>query len=114
MKTRRSGFKSGWLTRHSSRALATSGRSCSAARSDFFERELEKLKPVPQAADANLDPSLSRKPLLQLLKRRIGVGRYTSAKCIIVPRQLRFTSRTPQTRRHLTTRTHTANDFRHV
>jgi hypothetical protein len=26
----------GWFSRHSARALATSGRSCSAARSDFF------------------------------------------------------------------------------
>jgi len=36
MKTRRSEFSSLWLARHSSRAWATSERSCSAARSDFF------------------------------------------------------------------------------
>jgi hypothetical protein len=36
MNTRRPGFRPGWLARHSSRALATSARSCSAARNDFF------------------------------------------------------------------------------
>jgi len=46
------------LARTSSRAWATSERSCSAARSDFFEREFEKLEPVPQAPDADIDLAL--------------------------------------------------------
>ena len=36
MKTSLPGVRPGCLSRHSTRRLATSGRSCSAARSDFF------------------------------------------------------------------------------
>jgi hypothetical protein len=43
MKINRPGSSVGWLLRHSARASATSGRSCSAARSDFFERQAKQL-----------------------------------------------------------------------
>ena len=36
MKISLPAFSVGWFSRHSTRALATSGRSCSAARSDFL------------------------------------------------------------------------------
>ncbi len=39
MKTSLAGFNSGCPARHASRAAAVSGRSCSAARCDFFSRQ---------------------------------------------------------------------------
>gem|GEM_PF-5834675 len=89
MKTKRSGFSSGWLARHSARASATSGRSCSAARSDFFEREIEKLKPVPQASDADRDLAFGEEPRLKFGERDVGLSRNACAKGIIVRRELR-------------------------
>jgi len=46
----------GWAALHSLRLAATSGRSCSAARSAFFKRQAQTLGRVPHRAGAELDP----------------------------------------------------------
>ena len=80
----------------------------------FFERQFEKLQPVPQAADADLDLAFVRKPDLQLLERRIRMSRHAGANGFVVRCELRLASRSAQTRRRLTGRSPTANDLGHV
>jgi hypothetical protein len=41
MNTSGPGLSPGWRSRHSARAAATSGRSCSAARRDFFDCQVQ-------------------------------------------------------------------------
>ncbi len=50
---------------HSSRAVAISARSCSAARNDFFECQPEMTQPFPRATDADLHLVLCHEPGLQ-------------------------------------------------
>src|SRR6476620_3823011 len=76
MKTRRSGFSSLWLARHSSRAWATS----ELLGGSLLEREFEKLEPVPQARITGILQSTgvppSRTPLVpQYLSKSIWQGR---------------------------------------
>ena len=59
----------GWFSRHSARALATSGRSCSAARSDFFERQAKQLQRVPDQPDARCDLVRRQQPRPQFRDR---------------------------------------------
>jgi hypothetical protein len=53
------------------RAAATSGRDCSLACSDFFERQLHGRQRLPQRADADNDLQLGRHTRPQLLQRRV-------------------------------------------
>ena len=78
MKTRRSGFSLPWLA--PARQLAPT----------FFEREFEKIEPVPQAPDADFDLPLGEQPSLQFGERDVGLGRNAFTKGIIMQRQLRF------------------------
>lgn len=57
---------------HSLRLAATSGRSCSAARSAFFKRQPEPPGRVPYRAAADLDAVLSLQPSLGLRQRDAG------------------------------------------
>jgi hypothetical protein len=80
----------------------------------FLKRQTEKFEPVPQATDADLDLVLGRKPRLQFLQRRIGMSGHPCTKRFIVPRKLRFASRTSHTRRPLTAASATPNDLGHI
>jgi hypothetical protein len=56
----------------------------------FFEWQLEKLQPIPQTSDADLDLTLGQKPSLQLGKRDVWLGRNACSKRIVVDGELRF------------------------
>src|SRR5207237_9134671 len=67
MNTNRSGSSPGIRSAQTCRFSLTSGRSCSAARMTFFERQLEASEVVEQRPDADLDPQ----PLAQLGEGRV-------------------------------------------
>ena len=71
MKTRRSGFSLPWLARHSFRAWATYHNPARQLAPTFFEREFEKIEPVPQAPDADFDLPLGEQPSLQFGERDV-------------------------------------------
>src|SRR5689334_21168122 len=52
MKISRSGSRSSWLSHQSCRRFRMSGRSCSLACADFFERDLVPIKEAPDPTDA--------------------------------------------------------------
>src|SRR5215210_2587770 len=70
MKTRRAGSMLGCSSRQRSRAAATSGRSCSAARRLFFEGQLLAVAEAPDRAIARRDAALGQLPP-QLLERDV-------------------------------------------
>jgi len=53
MKIRRCGSSPCWLVRQVSRASPTSGRSCSAARTLFFEADAMTVEKPPHRTNAN-------------------------------------------------------------
>src|ERR1700739_488695 len=72
MKTRRSGSSSGCLSAHVVRAAATSGRSCSAARTLFFEADAVPVEEAPDRTDSSLLLALIQQAALDLLQRQIS------------------------------------------
>lgn len=66
MKIRRAGSSSGWPSNHSSRLLATSGRSCSLACAVFFECQAAAVEEGPDRADAGARAALGCQPLADL------------------------------------------------
>lgn len=71
MKTRRSGSTKGWAARQTRRRAATSGRSCSLALSDFFERQAEPVDGRPHRAAAQPDTVLDLQPPLHRRQRHV-------------------------------------------
>ena len=61
-KTRLSGSINGWAALHSLRRAATSGRSCSTARSALLKRQADPLGRVPHCARAEVNAVLSLQP----------------------------------------------------
>jgi hypothetical protein len=86
-KTRRAGFRPGWMRRHSVRASATSARSCSAACCDFFERPAQAVQAVPQRAHADADAAGFQQPAPQLAQRGVGFGAQMRQQCRLVTSQ---------------------------
>src|SRR5438552_17895440 len=76
MKTRREAFSAGCSAFNSSRAAATSGRSCSAACRTFFERDLVAVVEAPDRAGSDSELLLAPKPVADLLERQIGLLRH--------------------------------------
>ena len=60
LKISHSGSRSSWPSNQTSRASLTSGRSCSAACADFFDRDGAAMEEAPQAAVADRDPTLEQ------------------------------------------------------
>src|SRR5215210_457172 len=73
-KTSRAGSSSGWLAFQRSRAAATSGRSCSAACTAFFERDPVTVEKAPDRALRDCQPHLVRDPTLQLGQRQVRLA----------------------------------------
>src|SRR3954468_952157 len=71
MKTRWAGSSEPRLARHSSRAAATSGRSCSAACTVFFEADAVPVVEPPDRAPRDLDAALAQ-TATDLLERQVG------------------------------------------
>ena len=76
MKTSLLGVRLGCFWRHCVRASATSGRSCSAARRDFFLNVRSSAASLPHQAGARRDLVGLAQPLPQLCDRRIRAGRH--------------------------------------
>src|SRR5882757_1429100 len=76
MNTRRRALSAGCSAFSSSRAAATSGRSCSAACRTFFERDLVAVVEAPDGADSDSELLLAAQPVANLLKRQIGLLRH--------------------------------------
>src|SRR5580704_5015914 len=74
MKTRRSGSSSVWFCAHSVRAAATSGRSCSAARTVFFEADAMAVEEPPDRPKPCLVPAIIEQTALDFLQRQIGLA----------------------------------------
>src|SRR3954470_17406013 len=70
MNTSRAGSRAAIASAHSSRFAFTSGRSCSAARRTFFERQPEPVEARGQGAQADPDPE----PVPQLGQGGVGFG----------------------------------------
>jgi hypothetical protein len=70
MNTSRRGSTCRVSSRQASRRSRTSGRSCSAARSDFFEHEPELAEPLADRLHAHAQAQRR----LDLLARGVGVG----------------------------------------
>src|ERR1700680_414978 len=72
MKTRRDGASDGCSAFNWARAAATSGRSCSAACSVFFNGDLVASEEAPDRSHSNLQLLLARKARADLLERQVG------------------------------------------
>src|SRR5262245_30431308 len=71
MKTRRGACSLRCSAFSAARSAATSGRSCSAACSVFFEGDAVTVEEAPDRADAGLLLSLRAQPRADLLKRQV-------------------------------------------
>src|SRR5512145_461665 len=71
MKTRRGVRSLGCSAFSAARPAATSGRSCSAACSVFFEGDVVTVEEAPDRADAGLLLFLRAQPRADLLKRQV-------------------------------------------
>jgi hypothetical protein len=84
MKTRCSGSRSSWPQSQACRQLRTSGRHCSSACADFFERDPTTNEEQPQAFNAGRYPPFTKgcldlgqgdvTPLLDKTKDQVGVA----------------------------------------
>src|SRR5437016_847697 len=86
MKTRCAGSSEPRLARHSSRAAATSGRSCSAACTVFFEADAVPVVEAPDRAHRDLETALAQ-PAPDLLERQVGLFADQTEQPIAVRRQ---------------------------
>ncbi len=82
-------------------ALATSARSCSAARNDFFERQPEAPQPLPKATYADVHGAFCEKPGLQFGERRVGFAQDTGEEGLVVRGELRLGTARPSPRARL-------------
>src|SRR6266481_9978375 len=73
MKTSRSGSSLGRLSAHAVRAAATSGRSCSAARTLFFEADAVAVEEPPDRTEPRLLLALIEQTALDLLQCQVGL-----------------------------------------
>ena len=71
MKTSLLGSSSSWSSNQASRRFRMSGRSCSAACADFFQRQVTAVEEGPDGAHARLDAAFYGKPLLHLYDRHV-------------------------------------------
>jgi hypothetical protein len=71
MKTRRCGSRSSCPSNQSSRRFRTSGRSCSLAWADFFERQSAPIEEGPQRRTAGPYAAFGQKPLQQFGDRQV-------------------------------------------
>jgi hypothetical protein len=90
MKTRCRTSSVGFSAFQLSRAAAMSGRACSAATRDFFERQLEPPQRVPHRADADRDGEFLEDPRPQPIQRHIGLSGHLRRNRLIVLRKLRL------------------------
>ena len=88
MKMRRAGFRAPWLSHQAARAAATSGRFCSAARSDFFEPQAAAIERAPQATEADRHPALGCQPITQFRERRVGLRTQARQQRLLMAREL--------------------------
>src|SRR5215471_15321034 len=72
MKTRRSGSSLALSSTHAARAAATSGRSCSAARTLFFEADAVAVEEAPNRSKPRLLLTLIEQAAPDLFQRQIG------------------------------------------
>lgn len=72
MKTSLAGSRSSWPSNQASRRFRTSGRSCSSACADFFERPAAQSQPVAQRAAADAHESFRQEPLDHLVQRDVS------------------------------------------
>src|SRR6202158_2219540 len=75
MNTRRGACRRGCSAFSSARAAATSGRSCSAACSVFFEADAVTLVEAPHRAGCVFQLLVGAKPRANLIERQIGLRR---------------------------------------
>src|ERR1700730_13243515 len=75
MNTRRGACRRGCSAFSSARAAATSGRSCSAACSVFFEADAVTLVEAPHRAGCGFQLLVGAKPRANLIERQIGLRR---------------------------------------
>src|SRR5262245_13452529 len=73
MKTSRSTSRVYCSPLHAARATATSGRSCSAARTVFFKADAMSVVEPPDGSDANGKRVCGGEPGADLFKRQIGL-----------------------------------------
>src|SRR6516225_9968326 len=73
MKTRREAWSEDCSALSSSRAAATSGRSCSAACRTFFKRDLVAVVKTPDRAHGDLELLLALEPVPDLFERQVGL-----------------------------------------
>jgi hypothetical protein len=76
------------------RAAATSGRFCSAARSDFFEPQAEAIERAPQATEADRHPALGCQLITQFRERRVGLRAQARQHRLLMARELAGRART--------------------
>ena len=101
MKINLRGARLGWRSRHSLRALATSGRLCSAACSDFFIRQLKLGQRLAQQPGAGRHLMRLLEPATQLRKRRVRAGQHPRVDRVVQTCQLaRHMTALRQSRRH--------------
>jgi len=87
IKTSRSGFRLGCASRQAARAATRSGRFCSAACCDFFERQAEPGQLAPQRGQADRDAVRLAQPGAQLGQRRVRHRRNPGAQGLAVAGQ---------------------------
>ena len=97
MKTSLPGFRFGCFSRHSMRALATSGRLCSLARRTFFICQIKRSQRLAHQTGARRGLIGLGQPGPQFRDRRVGTGRHL---------RLDRTVQTGQLRRHMTSLRH--------
>jgi hypothetical protein len=72
MNTRRSGSRSSWPSNQTSRAAATSGRSCSAAWAVFFDCDRPCLEEAPERSDASRNAAFLSQASLHFLQADVA------------------------------------------
>jgi hypothetical protein len=111
MNTSRFGFKRGCCPRQIARASATSGRSCSAARSCFFVCQVQAVQRTPDRAMAGGNAVVDQQPSPQLGNCRIGMGCHTGSERVFMRCQPRHHAASLLTRRGLPGLAAASQDF---
>src|SRR6266404_6406775 len=89
MKTSRSGSSLACLSDHAVRAPATSGRSCSAARTLFFEADAVAVEEPPDRTEPRLLLTLIEQTALDLLQCQVGLLPNQFEQPLLMPLQRR-------------------------
>src|ERR1700758_2879597 len=84
MNTRRSGSNLGWSSLQATRAAATSGRSCSAARTLFFKADAVAGKKTPNRPEPRLLLAFLEEPALDFQQRQVRLLPYQRKQPFLV------------------------------